>query len=223
VIIPVLNERDSIAGALACARAPGVERLVVDAGSHDGTADTARELGAERVIAAPRGRAAQLETGRRAARGEVLLFLHADTRLPADWPAALRAALVDPRVAGGAFRLRFDEDGAVYRWIERGAQLRARLLRLPYGDQALFVRRSLLERAGGVPLVPLFEDLDLARIITRAGRLALLDLPALTSSRRYRSYGVLRTVLRNNLALAAFLLGLDRDRVAAWYARRPRA
>jgi rSAM/selenodomain-associated transferase 2 len=222
VIIPTLNERDSLPAVLACTAGPGVERLVVDAGSGDGTADAARALGAERVIVGPRGRAAQLEAGRRAAGGDVLLFLHADTSLPPGWPDAVRAALAEPRVAGGAFRLRFASEGAVYRWLERGVRLRCRLLRLPYGDQALFVRRTVLERAGGVPPVPLFEDLDIARIITRAGRLALLDLPALTSSRRYRTHGVLRTIIRNNLALGAFLLGLDRARVAAWYARRPR-
>jgi rSAM/selenodomain-associated transferase 2 len=217
VVIPVLDERDGLVEALACTERPRVERIVVDGGSTDGSAEAARGVGAERVMSAPRRRARQLEAGYRAANGDAVLFLHADTRLDPGWDAALRGALADPRAAGGAFRLRFASERPVYRLIEAGVRLRARALGLPYGDQALFVRRKVLDAAGGVPDVPIFEDLDLTRIIRAAGRLVLLPVRARTSARRYRRRGVARTVLRNNLALAAWGLGLDRDRVAAWY------
>lgn len=222
VVIPTLDEADRIEAVLAGVRAPGVERIVVDGRSTDNTRERARAAGADQVLEAPRGRATQMERGRLAAKGDVVLFLHADTRLEPGWDAAVRHALQTPSVAGGAFRLAFTSTRSVFRWLERGAAARARLFGLPYGDQALFVRSAILERAGGVPHTPLFEDLDLARLIRRTGRLALLDQPAWTSARRYERNGVLRTAVRNNLALLAWTLGLPRELVARWYAARAR-
>jgi len=221
IVIPTLNERHALEQALGCTQANGVERIVVDAGSADGTAEAARELKAERVLESAAGRARQMDQGYRAATGDVILFLHADTRLDSDWLEAVRRALSDPRVAGGAFALRFVSQRPLYRFIEFGARLRTRLGGLPYGDQALFVRRSVLDAQDGIPWVPIFEDLDLARRIRACGRLLLLPQPAWTSSRRYEANGVLRTWIRNTLALLAYLLKLDRERVAAWYRRRP--
>ena len=223
VIIPTLNEQSRIERALACAAEPGVERIVVDAGSSDGTLAAARRAGVEKALESAPGRALQLAAGSRAATGDVLLFLHADTRLEPGWSAAVRRALEDPRVAGGAFRLRFEASGAGYRLLEKGVALRSRLGRLPYGDQALFVRRAVLDAAGGIAPVPIFEDLDLVRLIRAAGRLALLDAPAWTSARRYRRNGVLRQVARNNAALVAYFLNVDRARVARWYRGSPAA
>ena len=222
VVIPTLDEGDRIGDALVVARAPGVERIVVDGSSTDDTRERARAAGAEQVLEAPRGRAAQMERGRCAAKGDVVLFLHADTQLEPGWDAAVRRALQPPSVAGGAFRLAFTSTRSIFRWLERGAAARARLFGLPYGDQALFIRSAILERAGGVPQTPLFEDLDLARLIRRTGRLALLDEPAWTSARRYERNGVLRTAMRNNLALTAWALGLPRESVARWYGARAR-
>lgn len=218
VVVPALDEASGIAETVASAAAPGVEVIVVDGGSRDGTPERARAAGA-RVLQTTPGRARQLGMGGREARGEVVLFLHADTRLPPGWPEAVRAALRDPQVAGGAFRFRFDARGPLLRLVEWGTCLRVALLRLPYGDQALFLRREVLEAAGGVPEVPIMEDLDLVRAIRRRGRLALLPLPAVTSARRYRERGVLRTVGRNAVAAAGFYLGVERQRIAAWYSR----
>jgi rSAM/selenodomain-associated transferase 2 len=223
VVIPTLNEQSHVARALACSALPGVERIVVDGGSSDGTADEARRLGAEKVIHARAGRAHQMDAGYRAASGEVVLFLHADTSLDPGWSEALSRALADPAVAGGAFRLRFDGTGWLLRAVELGARLRARIGGLPYGDQALFVRKRTLDAAGGIAPVPIFEDLDLVRLIKRSGRLALLPLCARTSARRYGRNGALRQVLRNQAALASYFLRLPRARVAAWYRRRPAA
>lgn len=236
-MIPALDEAASIEAAIASARAaafpstagstsgstgestsgavPEIEVLVVDGGSRDGTAARARAAGA-RVLFAGGGRARQQDAGWRASRGDAVLFLHADTRLPAGWADAVRGALADARVAVGAFRLRFEPRPPAMAVIEWGARARARWARLPYGDQALFARRAALEAVGGVPLVPIFEDLDLVRALRRHGALALLPLAAVTSSRRYLARGVLRTWLQHALALAAWRLGLDRNRVAAW-------
>lgn len=238
VVIPTLDEAARIVGAVESAldggprAGPGgsesIEVLVVDGGSRDATRRLAREAGArvlpatapkasgaEGVASGPRGRAHQLRLGSEEAKGDVLLFLHADTRLPAGWTRAVEAALQDPAVAGGAFALRFAERGLGERWIEAWVALRVRLLGLPYGDQALFLRRDVLERMGGVPDVPIMEDLDLVRGIARAGRLARLSAPVSTSSRRYRSKGFLRTLFWHQVALLGWRLGWDRARLAA--------
>ncbi len=216
VVIPARDEAHCIEAAVRSAQGPEVEVLVVDGGSRDATASLARAAGA-RVLASPAGRARQLGTGARACDAPVLLFLHADTELPAGWADGVRGALADARVAGGAFRLRFAEGGLGLRIVELGAALRQRLGGPPYGDQALFLRRAVLLAMGGVPQAPIFEDLDLARGIRAQGRLRLLPAPALTSGRRYLERGIARTWLRNALALGAWLLRLDRARVAAWY------
>jgi cellulose synthase/poly-beta-1,6-N-acetylglucosamine synthase-like glycosyltransferase len=175
-----------------------------------------------RVIELPRdpsaGRARQLQAGLEACGGDAVLFLHADTRLPAGWAREVARALADPRVVGGAFRLRFEGERSLgLRVIEWGARLRVALLGMPYGDQAIFARREALEAIGGVPQAPMMEDLDLVAALKRRGRLARLAAPATTSARRYREGGVLRTFVRNLVALSAWRLGVDRARVAGWY------
>ena len=245
VVIPVLDEVEQISGAIASVMRgnvgaapgsairgsnldadpgtdsgadPGPEVLVVDGGSRDGTAERARELGA-RVLTSPRGRARQLEAGWRASAGEVVVFLHADTRLEAGWEGALRGALVDPGVVGGAFRLRFDAPGVVFRWVESIVSMRVRLFSLPYGDQAIFVRRSVLSAMGGVPAVEIMEDLDLVRELNRRGAVVALRPAAITSARRYRDRGLVGTLFRNALGLAAWRLGVGRTRIARWVGR----
>ena len=227
VIIPTLEEQARIQEILDQTRYEGVERIVVDAGSSDGTAAAAREAGAEAVLSVgstfgeSQGRARQLGAGAAAASQPILLFLHADTRLPQDWPDAVRTALADPEVSGGAFSLRFLEQTAGLRWVGCGANLRAKYFGLAYGDQGLFLRREALDAIGGVPDVPLFEDIDLVRALRAQGRFVVLPESVETSGRRYERNGVLRTVLQHQLALAAYFLGVDRDRVAAWYRAKP--
>jgi rSAM/selenodomain-associated transferase 2 len=225
VVIPALHEADRIEQAALSARAPGVEVLVVDGGSRDATLPRALAAGARVLVSEP-GRARQLDAGVRATSGEGLVFLHADCRLPAGFAAAVRSALADPEVAGGAFRFRFEgEPGAGrlarlgLRVVEAGVAVRVALLGLPYGDQALFARRSALERAGGIPQVPILEDLDLVAALRRTGRFVALPGCVRSSPRRYLTQGVARTWLRNAGALLAWRLGLDRARIAAWYGR----
>jgi rSAM/selenodomain-associated transferase 2 len=210
--IPALS--DPISGPAAA----GLEVIVVDGGSSDATAQLAAAAGA-RVVPCERGRARQLRTGVRASGGDVLVLLHADTRLPRGWRMAVCEAMRDERVVGGAFRLRFDDRSRVFRFIEFGACLRVALWRLPYGDQALFVRRRTLEAIGGIPEVPVMEDLDLVQRLKREGRLALLSAPVVTSARRYRAGGPLRTMLRHWLVATAWALGVDRQRIAQWAGR----
>ena len=223
VVIPALNEQEGIHRALESSREPGVERIVVDGGSRDGTSQVARFLRAEKLIESPPGRARQLEAGWRAATGEVVVFLHADTRLEAGWSDAVRRACERPRVVGGAFRLRFESDRPIYRLLELGARLRHRLGASPKGKQALFIRRDLLDAKGGIVDTPIFEDLDLVRSIRHHGKLALCRESAITSVRRYEANGPLRAGLRKAVAVLGYLVDYDRERVARWYHRRPRA
>jgi rSAM/selenodomain-associated transferase 2 len=247
VVIPALDEAGAIASAIETAQAPAgggltgvdstcsdstgnsstadgtaddadLEIVVVDGGSRDDTVERARAMGAE-VISGPRGRGRQLDLGWRACSGEVVVFLHADTRLAPGWREAVRAALADDATVGGAFRFRFDVQRPSLRWVEWGVALRTRLFSLPYGDQALFVRRSILEQIGGISHGEMFEDLDLVSAMRARGRIALLHESATTSARRYLESGVLRTVVRNAVALTAWRLGFDPARVAAWYGR----
>ena len=220
VVIPALNAQADLARSLSCTRVPGVERIVVDGGSTDGTPQSARFLRADRVVLTRAGRALQLQAGYEESHGEVVLFLHADTRLEDGWQEAIARALEDPRVQGGAFRLRFDSSRWVYRPLEWLARVRSRLLGLPYGNQALFARRKLLAQIGGIPQTPIFEDADIAREIREHGRLALLSLRAFASPRRYEAEGVVRTLRRSALAWVGYVVDFDRERLARWYGRR---
>jgi len=218
VVIPALNEADRIVAAIESARAPDVEVLVADGGSRDATRKLAATAGA-RVVSSPPGRAEQLAVGVRESCGDALVLLHADTRLSSGFDRAIASALEDAGTIGGAFRMRFDEAGWGLRVVEWGVNLRVAAFGLPYGDQALFVRRRTLEAIGGIPRTPIMEDLDLVKAMRGCGRFALLDLPVTTSARRYRAHGIARTVFRNAVAAAAWLMDVDRRKVANWYHR----
>ena len=218
VVIPTLDEAECVLQAVESVVGPGVEVIVVDGGSRDETVRLAREAGV-RVLPSARGRARQLRVGGESSTGDVVLFLHADTRLSAGWKSEVLAALEDAACAGGAFGFRFAERGWRERWIEGWVAVRVALFGLPYGDQAIFMRRSVLEEMGGVPIVALMEDLDLVRGIKRAGRLAMLSSTATTSSRRYAQRGGLRTIFQHAVALVGWVIGTDRERLAQWMGR----
>jgi rSAM/selenodomain-associated transferase 2 len=217
VIVPTLDEEATIALTLAQARRPGeVELVVVDGGSRDGTVHAARPL-ADRVLDAPRGRAAQMNAGAAAARGAVLLFLHADTRLPDDYPALVADALAPADVVGGRFDLRLDAPGLAYRVIERLIGLRSRLTGVATGDQAIFVRRDAFVRVGGYPAIPLMEDIALCRALKRAGRMVALRDVVVTSARRWQRDGLVRTVALMWMLRLAYYAGVSPARLARAY------
>jgi rSAM/selenodomain-associated transferase 2 len=219
VVIPTLNEAANIEATLAAVLAEtGVEATVVDGGSSDGTPDLAARAGA-RVLAVTGGRAAQLNTGAAATIADQLLFLHADTRLPAGWPAAVHDTLADPAVALGAFALAIDGATAAERLVAAGATWRSRSWGLPYGDQALFLRRATFERLGGFAPLPIMEDWDLARRARALGAIRVHGLAVVTSPRRWRRLGVARTLIRNQMMHVGWRLGIAPDRLAAFYRR----
>lgn len=222
VVIPTLNEDRGIAACLgSLGEEAGVEVVISDGGSRDRTLEVARTARAGvRVVEGPAGRGGQLARGAAAARSGVLLFLHADCRLPAGWGGAVVEALADPTVALGCFRLRTEAPGGGAR---AGTRLWWRLLDLrgrgwgtPYGDQALFLRRDTLTAVGGVPDLPLMEDVELVRRCLRRGRLARLPLEVRTTPRRFA-----RHPLRARLCTATFptlfRLGVPAPTLARWY------
>jgi rSAM/selenodomain-associated transferase 2 len=223
VIIPALDEAATIARCLeAVGSAAPLEVIVVDGGSRDGTPELARAHGAT-VIAAPPGRAAQMNAGASAARGATLLFLHADTIVPSRYDQWIARALASARVVAGAFTLRIDGEGRGLRFIERGVAWRSRVLQLPYGDQALFLRADTFRAAGGFPPLPVLEDYELIRRLRRRGRIVVVPAAVLTSARRWRAGGVRRTTLRNLACLLAYHAGVAPERIARWRSAKDRA
>lgn len=220
VVIPALNEAAHIERAILSAWQCGADEvIVVDGGSDDATAAVAAGCRCE-LVGATRGRASQQNAGARAATGEVLLFLHADSALAADDIAAqIGGALADPRRLHGALRQRIDAAGPGYRLLERGNAARVRWLGLPYGDQAIFVRREAFWRAGGFPEVPLLEDLLLMQSLRRLAWPALVPGPVLVSPRRWRRFGIARQTLRNWWLLARHSLGASPESLARHYRR----
>ncbi|WP_404784842.1 TIGR04283 family arsenosugar biosynthesis glycosyltransferase [Altericista sp. CCNU0014] len=221
VIIPMLNEETNIELAIASTRsAPAVEVIAVDGGSADGTVALAKSLGAT-VLSTTTGRARQMNAGAKAATGEILLFLHADTRLPVGFADLVRAALAsEGAVVAGAFSLKIDGAPRLLRWIERGVNWRSRLFQLPYGDQAIFLRADTFDKAGGFPEQPIMEDFELVRRLQRSGKIAIVPEPAVTSARRWLQSGVFATTLVNQLVILGYLLGCDRERLRQLYRRK---
>ncbi len=214
VIIPTLNAAAHLADCLERVKATD-EMIVVDGGSSDATLAIAERAGA-RIVVAPRGRGTQLAAGAEAAKGDWLLFLHADTLIGRGWPAAVRRhAGLHPGKAG-CFRFRLADRAWQARAVERGVAARVALLGLPYGDQGLLVSRRLYEAVGGYGAMPLMEDVDLLRRIGRR-RLAVLAEDAFTSGERWRRDGWLRRSARNLACLALYRLGMAPERLARLY------
>ncbi len=219
IVVPTLDEAPGLPALLEhLARLPGRwEVIVADGGSRDGTAALARShRSAPLVLDAPPGRAAQMNAGAAAAGGEVLLFLHADSRLPPIAHAELGAALRDPLVAGGNFALRFDGGDRFSRLLTRWYAVQHRT-GVYYGDSSLWLRRSAFAALGGYRPLPIMEDYELVRRVERFGRTACLPGPATTSSRRWRARGVARTALGWTVIRWLWLAGAPADRLARLY------
>ena len=218
IIMPVLDEATEIEAALAVLapyRARGGEVIVADGGSSDSTAELARSL-ADRVIVAPRGRAAQMNAGAAAANGDVLLFLHADTRLPDNADRLVLDGLAYSGRNWGRFDVRFD-GGCRLTFVARMMNWRSRLTGIATGDQALFVTRAAFERVGGFPAIALMEDVALSAKLKHISKPLALHARVTTSARRWRKHGTLRTVLLMWRLRLAFFLGADPEKLVEIY------
>ena len=220
VIVPTLNEADSIVAhlsALQVLRQRGSELIVVDGGSSDETPTLAARL-ADVVISARRGRAAQMNAGACRADGEILLFLHADTRLPANADLLLNNALADPSRVWGRFDVAIEGRHPLLRLIAWSMNRRSRLTGIATGDQAIFVRRRAFTGVGGFPELPLMEDIALSRSLKGLGRPLCLSERVFTSGRRWEQHGILRTIVLMWRLRAGFWFGVNPGRLARAYA-----
>jgi rSAM/selenodomain-associated transferase 2 len=217
IIIPALNEAESLSSCLPDTLPEEVRDVIlVDGGSTDQTCERAHKMGWSVMCSAP-GRALQMNLGASAARGEVLLFLHADTQLPPDFALQIAGVLAGRGVVAGAFCLEIDFASPALRIIARMANFRSRFLRMPFGDQAIFVLASEFRAVGGYPEQPLMEDVELIRRLRRRGRIGLAWKAVKTSSRRWQRLGVWRTTLRNQLCQFAYCCGVSPTRLHRWY------
>ncbi|QJR16641.1 TIGR04283 family arsenosugar biosynthesis glycosyltransferase [Usitatibacter palustris] len=222
IVIPALDEAAGIEAFLAPLQALDAEVIVVDGGSRDATRSLAAPL-ADQVLEAPRGRAAQMNAGARASSGDVLLFLHADTALPANALAAIREGLAQGR-AWGRFDVTIAGASALLPIVAFFMNARSRLTGIATGDQAMFVRRTAFEQVGGFPAIALMEDIALSRALKRISRPACLASRVTTSGRRWEKRGTVRTILLMwHLRLAYFLGANPNDLAQRYDARGPRA
>ena len=208
VIIPALNEEENILDAIRSAQAPDTEIIVVDGGSNDRTRSMAQQAGVK-VIRGPKGRAVQQNMGASIAKGRILLFLHADTRLPANYLFHIFETFMFPGCVAGAFQFKTDLNNFLMKLIEFGTNIRARYFRLPYGDQALFVHRSTFEHIKGFPEVPVAEDLYIMRKFSKIGRIRIAPADIITSARRWQSSGIIRTTFVHLAVLFGCCMGVS--------------
>ena len=219
IIIPTLNEAESITATMKSAQAcTGVEIIVADGRSSDGTGEVAKGLGA-RLLTITGGRAKQVNAGAMAASSDVLLFLHGDTRLPGGFDKQVLNLLTMPGTVAGAFALGIDGPEIGLRIVEKLANFRSRVFRMPYGDQAIFLRANLFHSIGGFPEIPIMEDFVFMQRLKKEGRVVIAPIAVTTASRRWKKLGILKTTLINQAVLLAYFLGSDHDRLARWYRR----
>ncbi|MEK6671616.1 MAG: TIGR04283 family arsenosugar biosynthesis glycosyltransferase [Nitrospirota bacterium] len=227
VIIPTLNEERTVMATLARTATLGFDELVVvDGGSTDETPSLVNSyrlsaqssaLSPVQWVTSPPGRARQMNEGAKASRGEILLFLHADTQLPDDAKTIIDTTLADRQMVGGRFDVRFDRPSMWGTIISRMMNWRSRLSGLATGDQALFVRRSIFEQMGGFADMPLMEDIEFSRRLKQKGATAALTATVITSFRRWEQQGPLRTILLMWMLRFLYWIGVNTSHLAQWY------
>ncbi|WP_414574595.1 TIGR04283 family arsenosugar biosynthesis glycosyltransferase [Anabaena sp. CCY 9402-a] len=219
IIIPTLNEAANIKQAIFTTQSSkNIEIIVVDAGSEDETVAIADAMGVKVILSTP-GRAVQMNLGATVASGEILLFLHADTRLPMGFDEMIRTALQQPGVVAGAFTLQIDAPIFALRLVEWGVKWRSHFWQMPYGDQAIFMTKSVFQEIGCFPEMPIMEDFELIRRLQRIGKIFILSVPVITSSRRWLQKGLLKTTLINQIVVIGYLLGVAPERLRKLYRR----
>ena len=219
IIIPAINEANTIARTIeSIGSGDNKEVIVVDGGSNDDTVSIATSLGAI-VITSPPPRARQMNRGAAQSTGNVLVFLHADTRLPKKFEDFIFNSFNPPKMVAGAFELRIDSPMPSLRFIECLANWRSRYLKIPYGDQAIFVSSKVFQDLEGFSDIPIMEDVELIRRLRKKGNIVILPAPVFTSARRWQNVGILKTTLINQLVIAAYVMGIAPEVTARWYGR----
>jgi len=217
IIVPALNEEDSIRETLRSLQSfENAEIILVDGGSTDATVSIAEDFKVKILHAPCRGRGAQLEFGGNAAKGAVLWFLHADTRVSPDSVRQIKLALKDSRIAGGNFTIRFDGERIAAKFLT-WLYPQLRYLGLIYGDSAIFVRRGIYQKMGGFAPFPIFEDLDFVERLKRQGEIVTLPAIVTTSSRRFENKSFILTFLRWTILQVLYWLGVHPNALVKIY------
>lgn len=228
IIIPVLNEAATIQKTLTRLQdALDVEVIVVDGGSRDETVAIAKHISKAianslpiKIISTAAGRGCQMNAGAAVATGDILLFLHGDTHLPTGFDTLVRQALQNSGTIAGAFELRIDAQLWGLQLVEKMVKARSRLLSMPYGDQAIFLKTTVFHEIGGFPDLPIMEDFELMLRLRNQGRITIVPAPVLTSGRRWQKLGVIKTTLINQLIIAGYFLGVSPTQLVYWYRRK---
>ena len=232
IIIPTLNEESFIEKNLASIRKQllaignelSAEIIVADGGSRDRTVETARRF-ADRVCISDKGRGEQMNAGAKVSKGDLLLFLHADSILYLSGIVNMLKVMEDNNIVGGAFRLKIDSPTPMYRcWgkiafkiISSAANMRSRILGIAYGDQGIFVRRNIFYAVGGYPDISIMEDVEFVKRLKGKGKFIILSECITTSSRRWDREGILYTTIRNWILISLYLIGASPNRLKGWY------
>ncbi|WP_272913410.1 TIGR04283 family arsenosugar biosynthesis glycosyltransferase [Desulfomonile tiedjei] len=221
MIIPTLNEAEYLPRTLErLANKEDLDIIVADGGSTDGTREIARSFTVT-FMECPKGRALQMNSAVRSASGTVLLFLHADTLLPDNWEKEVCNVLSHNTVCGGAFSLRIRGNGIGLRIVEALADFRSKAFSLPYGDQAIFVKREIFDDLGGFAEIPIMEDFEFMRRLRMRGKIRILPDSVITSGRRWEKLGVLQTTMINQMMIMGYYLGVAPESLEKFY-RKPR-
>ena len=221
IIIPVFNESHIISESIRHIQHIGFgeadELIVVDGNPEANTIASISERWV-RKASSPKGRGIQMNYGAKMARGDILLFLHADTYLVSNALSLIEQALNHPGIIGGAFDLGIQSDRMIYRVIEKAASLRSRITRIPYGDQAIFIEKSFFTTIGGYRDIPIMEDVELMkRVKSFGGKIRIIRSPVMTSPRRWEAEGVVFGTLRNWMLISLYSFGVDPKKLARFY------
>jgi rSAM/selenodomain-associated transferase 2 len=221
VIIPTLNEEENIRRCIEGGLKDGCacEIIVADGGSTDKTAESAKRYSGVSFIQSRKGRGIQMNMGASASSGDILLFLHADTVLETGWATEINSVLEDDSISGGAFTFSIRSQLWKYRLVEAWVKLRCKIFSFPYGDQAIFVRKSAFDLIGGYKSIPLMEDVDFIERLKKLGTIVILNKKAMTSERRWSKKGLIRTAAMNQLIMLLYKFGVNPCRLARIYYR----
>jgi len=221
VIIPTLNESMNISSCIEAIQSEtaDLEIIVADGGSLDSTKDIAAGYQGVIIIDSEKGRGLQMNKAASASSGDILLFLHADTVIEQGWSHNILSTFENPSVIGGAFTFAVNNKAWKYRLVEAWVKMRCALFQLPYGDQAIFIRKTFFEMLKGYRDIPIMEDVDLIDRMRKVGKIRILHRKAFTSERRWAIKGLIKTAAVNQILMILYKLGVSPERLSEFYYR----